>query len=272
MKKLSTIMTMVLLAMLSFSFTACDGNDHNWDNYVDNFNLNNCIDGYLNKYGSFGTDDKTTAAWFDQNYDDYGGYYDKYYNVDYKSFTDALGKIYKQNQTAMAQILSTAAWSGNVTLHWRENSNQSYSKATCSAEYDFDLTQSGSISGRGLEKRANFSDGSADVNSSFNWKVDGYGNIIIDFDSETGPGQGVEMVIYYADLNLNDEQGIFAGTMTSNTSNLDEYDDFNFQRVTYAKPNITTRAAVSFKTFNGEGTTKRLDAVKKVVIITGNHR
>jgi len=272
MKKITTIIMVVLLAILSFSFTACDGNDHTWDNDVDNFNLSNCIDGYLNKYGSFGTDDKTTATWFSQNYEDYGGYYDKYYNGDYNAFIDALEKIYKQNQTAMAQILSTAAWSGSVTLHWRENSNQSYSTATCSAEYDFDLTQSGSTNGRGLEKRSNFSDGSAAVNTSFNWKVDGYGNIIIDFDSEAGLGKGVEMVIYYADLNLNDEQGIFAGTMTSNTSNLDEYDDFSFQRVTYAKPNVMTRTAASYKIFNGEGTAKRLDIVKKVTTITGSHR
>jgi hypothetical protein len=272
MKKFSTIMMVALLAMVSFSFTACDdGNDYD-DYYDDAFNLNNCVDGYLSKYGAFGTDDNTTATWFNNNYENYGGYGDYYYEADYKDFINALDKVYQENQVAMASIISSAAWSGKMTIHWRDNSNQSYSTTDGTAEYDFDLSQSGGVSGRGLEKRGAFSDGSAAKNTAFNWKVDGFGNIILDFDSEAGQGQGVEMVIYYADLNLNESSGIFAGTMTSNTKGLDEYDDFSFNKVTYAKSNVGTRAAVSNKIFNGAGTTKRLNEAQKTVSITGMHR
>lgn len=259
--------------MLVFSLASCSDDD-DWGDPIDQFNLTDAMNAYLDYYGEFGTDDETTQQWFYNNYDNYGGYYDMYYEADYRDFVSELSKWYSQCQVSMASILATGAWSGNLTMNWKEAGSTGYSQASCTAEYDFDLTSTGAKGGRGQEHRWDYSDGSSESYTAFNWSVDGYGNIILDFDSEEGQGKGVEMVIYYSDLDkLSDSEGTFAGRMTSNTEGLDEYDDFSFNRVTYAKPALGTRTMVAEQAFSGKpGAAKRIASGKKQITLKGGRR
>lgn len=273
MKKLSLLLSLALVMTLSAVLTSCDDNNHDWYP-VDEFNLTDAMNAYLDRYGEFGTDDATTQQWFSSNYSRYGGYYDEFYDEDYNAFYQELLKYYEQNQVTMAQILSTGAWQGNMTLHWKADGATTYSSATCTAEYDFDLSATGAKGGRGQEHRWNFSDDSEESTTQFTWSVDGYGNIILDFDSDEGQGKGIEMIVYYSDLDiLSDDTNEFTGTMTSNTDGLDEYDDFSFTRVTYAKGALGQQTASTGKSFAGKGIAeKRAVTIKKISTLTGSHR
>lgn len=273
MKKLSALTGLVCAMMLLLSMTSC-GDSEDWRDPVNRFNLTNAMNAYLDRYGEFGTNDEATRQWFYDNYDNYGGYYDLYYDADYRTFVSELSSWYAKCQVTMASILATGAWNGNLMMNWRNAGSSTYSLATCSAEYDFDLSSTGAKGGRGQEHRWNYSDGSAESRTGFNWSVDGFGNIIIDFDSAEGQGRGVEMVVYYSDLDkLSDSQGIFAGKMTSNTQGLDEYDNFSFRRVTYAKPALGTRTTTAGRDFAGKADgMRRIDSEKKQVTLTGSRR
>lgn len=273
MKRLSIFMSLALAMMLTMGLASC-GDDHDDWYVVDEFNLTDAMNAYLDQYGEFGTDDATTQRWFDNNYERYGGRGDYYFDDNYNAFYQELLKYYEQCRVQMAQILSTGAWQGTMTLHWKDQGATTYSAATGTAEYDFDLSARGATGGRGQERRWGFSDGSEDSQTQFSWSVDGYGNIILDFDSEEGQGKGVEMIVYYSDLdNLDDDNGIFKGTMTSNTTGLDEYDDFNFARVTYAKGIVGSQAASTGRAFGGKGiASKRTVAEKKSGTALRSHR
>lgn len=273
MKKFSALMALACAMMLSFLLASC-GDHEDWRDPIDQFNLTDAMNAYLDRYGEFGADDKTTQQWFYNNYDNYGGYYDLYYEADYRAFVDELSKWYAKCQVSMASILATSAWSGKLVMNWKDAGSSGYSQASCTAEYDFDLTSTGAKGGRGQEHRWNYSDGSAESKTGFNWSVDGYGNIILDFDSDEGQGKGVEMVVYYSDLNkLSDSEGIFTGRMTSNTNGLDEYDDFSFSRVTYAKPAVGTRTVAAEQVFSGKAAgAKRMSSDKRQITLKGSRR
>lgn len=272
MKKIMTILAMAVVVAAPMTFVSCD-DDNDWDYgyYENNFNLEGALNAYLNRYGEFGTDDDVTKAWFNQNYYSFGGY-DSYYNQNYSDFIDYLNGYYAEGQRTMAGILASAAWSGPLTMYWNESGQKNYpNKVNYDVELDFDLDKADATFGRGLEKRFNASDGSGDTQATFNWQVDGFGNIIFDYDSEEGQGKGIEMVVYYADLEKlsNGDNGKgFAGTMHSNTEGLDEYDIFNLTTATYAKGVLGSRSAspsVSNKVYNGKISNRKVDIAKKIV-------
>ncbi len=64
MKKLATLMTAVVLVMMSATMVSC-GESDDYDYY---FDLDRALTEYFNRYGDFGTDDRTTADWFDHYY------------------------------------------------------------------------------------------------------------------------------------------------------------------------------------------------------------
>ena len=64
MKKLATLMTAVVLVMMSATMVSC-GESDDYDYY---FDLDRALTEYFNRYGDFGTDDRTTADWFDDYY------------------------------------------------------------------------------------------------------------------------------------------------------------------------------------------------------------
>lgn len=257
---------MLVAAATLFIFASCSDDDYYWDDRDDYyFDVEQALDDYFYKYGAFGTDDQTTANWFSSNYPDA-------YQSDWNDFVNGIAQERDANKRAMARILTTGAWNGPMQMNWRDQGNSQYQQASCTAEYDFDLAKSNAAYGRGKETRTDYSDGSADTQTAFNWEIDDYGNIILDFDSDEGQGKGVEMVVYYADLNLDDDQDLFAGTMTSNTEGLDEYDDFEFHRASYAKAAPGAQKQSSGLSFSGKGTPKNaLTAVKRSVK-TNSHR
>ena len=64
MKKLTALMTVALIAIASLALTSCE--DDNERPYY--FDLNEALNGYFDRYGDFGTDQRTTADWFDYYY------------------------------------------------------------------------------------------------------------------------------------------------------------------------------------------------------------
>lgn len=250
MKRYFYFAILVMLIAVPMTFTSCDDDD-DYLYYGQGFNLDQAVDDYLDFYGEFGTDENTTKQWFNQHYYGYGGS-DYYYNQDWSDFYNSLLKIYKQYQQQMADYLCTSAWQGRMKVTY-SNSDGSKGQYTCTVEYDFDRSSTTATTGRGIEKRVNFSDGSADSQAAFTWEVDGYGNIIFTFDDN------FQMVLYYSDLSyLNDKQ--FEGTISSNTQGYNEYYNVVLQHVTYAKPNVLRSQALSSDngvTFKGLNTAKR---------------
>lgn len=274
MKKIMTILAMAVVVAAPMTFTSCDDSDdlyYGGGYYENDFDLESALNAYLNRYGEFGTDDETTKAWFNSTYYSFGGY-DSYYSQNYDDFIDNLNGYYAEGQRTMASILSSAAWSGPLTMYWNEAGQKGYPNQTrYDVEYDFDLDKADATFGRGLEKLFNASDGSENIQTTFNWQVDGFGNIIIDYDSGEGQGKGVEMVVYYSDLknlaNSSDNKS-FEGTMRSNTEGMDEYDVFNLTTATYAKGALGSGNAspsVSDKIYNGENSSRKVDIAKKIV-------
>ena len=213
-------------------------------------NINDVLNAYFdnkNGFGTFGTDKPTARKWFFDNCN-YAIESDFFY------FWQEAAKDIQKSKVQMAGILSAAAWRGSLTMHYKKTSiDKDYTVVGCTEELDFDLAATGTTRGRGQETRTGKADGSADSIDRFNWEIDDYGNIIIDFDDpEKGQGQGIEMVIYYKDL-VNLDDATFVGIMTSNTQGLFEYDEFRLSRVSYAKPVSRTVPSVS-RIFSGKNT------------------
>lgn len=147
--------------------------------------------------------------------DYYGGWYDDYnwYSDPFDYGTDDL--------TLMAQTLR-GQWTGQLRADYINSDGQ-----RTVVDYDtymaFDQYDSRSLNGRGTEE--DYLDGTLDAQENFSWYIDPRsGNIYIQFD------KGREMCIKYSDLSL--DNNAFSGTITG--QNVDEYDDFSFQRTTYA--------------------------------------
>ncbi len=279
MKKLVYLMTMLALAAAPLMLTSCDDDDDYYDDgpyyddYVNDYNLNKAVNDYLDRYGEFGTDDKTTQQWFNSTYYSYGGY-DYFYDVNWRDFNNSLNTIYAQNQVLMADYLCTSAWQGpmKVTYVDKDNLTKEY---TCTVEYDFDRDNKDAVKGRGKETRVNFSDGSADSEASFSWEVDNYGNIIFTFDD------GYQMVLYYSDLsNLNNSK--FEGIISSNTEGYNERYTIVLQHVTYAKPGMlkspkadavsNETSSDTGKTFVGTASLRRSVAMATAATRPSSHR
>lgn len=264
MKKLTYLLTALALVALPLALTSCDDDDYYYeDNY---YNLDAAVNDYLNQYGEFGTDDQTTLQWFNNTYYRYDGV-DYYYNVNWNDFNTSLNNIYAENQVLMADYLCTSAWQGPMKVSYVDTDGIT-KEYSCTVEYDFDRNSKTATKGRGKETRVNFSDGSADSEASFNWEVDGYGNIIFTFDD------GFQMVLYYSDLSyLNDNQ--LEGIISSNTEGYNERYTIVLGHVTYAKPNMLDGAATSTsqaKVFAGTSTTRRSVAEAKATGKAEGHR
>lgn len=266
MKKLTYLLTALALVALPMALTSCDDDDDYY--YEDNYyNLDAAVNDYLNQYGEFGTDDQTTLQWFNSTYYRYDGI-DYYYNVNWNDFTTSLNNIYAENQVLMADYLCTSAWQGPMKVSYVDATDNTTKEYTCTVEYDFDRDSKTATKGRGKETRVNFSDGSADSEASFNWEVDGYGNIIFTFDD------GFQMVLYYSDLSyLNDNQ--LEGIISSNTEGYNEQYTIVLSHVTYAKPNMldgTATTTAKAKTFTGTASTRRTVAEATATAKPEGHR
>ena len=95
MKKLATLMTAVVLVMMSATMVSC-GESDDYDYY---FDLDRALTEYFNRYGDFGTDDRTTADWFDH-------YYPYASDYDYRSFINAVNADINNSRTTMARYLN----------------------------------------------------------------------------------------------------------------------------------------------------------------------
>ncbi|WP_459995016.1 hypothetical protein [Prevotella dentasini] len=227
-------------------------------------NIDEVLDAYFDSekgFGTFGTDETTARRWFFSNCD---------YAIesDFIYFWKEAANDIQKSKALMANILSGAAWRGNLTMHYKNTAAETqYTAVGCTEELDFDLAATGAAYGRGREVRTGKADGSPDSEDFFSWSIDDYGNIIIDFDdAELGQGKGVEMVIYYKDLNYLDDDS-FSGIMTSNTQGLLEYDEFSLSRATYAKAKGKKTNPAAGKVFSGKNT-KRQDLKQKKVVST----
>ena len=112
MKKLATLMTAVVLVMMSATMVSC-GESDDYDYY---FDLDRALTEYFSRYGDFGTDDRTTADWFDH-------YYPYASDYDYRSFINAVNADINNSRTTMARYLN-GEWEGPLRMYFKNQAGQ----------------------------------------------------------------------------------------------------------------------------------------------------
>lgn len=230
MKKMYLILTCALVGLLSVSMTSCDDDDYWDDQYY--FNLDEALNNYFDYFGDFGTDEQTTAEWFDQYY----GYASDY---DYQDFLDAVDDEIYASQVLMSSYLN-GFWQGTLVMNYKDESGNSQSD-TCNVTWDFELASGEKTSGRGQEIRY-FTDENDTTN--FSWQVNNEGGIEMSFDN--GSDDPINMLVAYNTLDLLSTTE-FIGTLVG--VNIDETDDFSLTKVSYAKS--MTRSEAGGKVFKG---------------------
>ena len=185
MKKLATLMTAVVLVMMSATMVSC-GESDDYDYY---FDLDRALTEYFNRYGDFGTDDRTTADWFDH-------YYPYASDYDYRSFINAVNADINNSRTTMARYLN-GEWEGPLRMYFKNQAGQ-----TVYTDYQviwhFELSASSDVKGRGTEYRYNEDEG--ETRTNFSWCVNGYGGIEISYDPSQSGQDPVNMLIAYNNL------------------------------------------------------------------------
>lgn len=121
----------------------------------------------------------------------------------------------------MAQYLH-AHWLGNLTAHYKDENGKMVSDQF-QVEIEFDQENSQATYGRGNE--LSYVNGELFKTRPFSWKIDNNGNISMNYDD------GVKMNILWDDFELT--TNTFVGTMTG--VNVDEYDEFDLTKGTYAR-------------------------------------
>ena len=251
MKKMETLTLMAIVAMMSLTMISCD--DEHFDHYY--FDLDEALDAYFETYGDFGTDDRTTAQWFD-HYCAYAS------DRDYRDFLNAVDYERYENQKLMAKYLN-GYWTGPMTMYYKDNMGATVS-TPCTVAWDFELDAKSDISGRGLETRV--IEGEGTVETAFSWMVNAQGGIELSFDGATADSDPIYMLVAYDHLDqLSPER--FKGTAVG--VNIDEEDDFDLKKQSYAKPSVATRSAVA-KTFCGKG--KPAAAIERNIVKAIGHR
>ena len=185
MKKLATLMTAVVLVMMSATMVSC-GESDDYDYY---FDLDRALTEYFSRYGDFGTDDRTTADWFDH-------YYPYASDYDYRSFINAVNADINNSRTTMARYLN-GEWEGPLRMYFKNQAGQ-----TVYTDYQviwhFELSASSDVKGRGTEYRYNEDEG--ETRTNFSWCVNGYGGIEISYDPSQSGQDPVNMLIAYNNL------------------------------------------------------------------------
>ncbi len=253
MKKLTTMMTAVLLVLMATIVTSCT-EEHFYDY---RFDLDRAVTEYFDRYGDFGTDDDTTADWFDRNYP-YAS------DGDYSSFINAVNAEINNSRTLMARYLN-GEWEGPLRMYYKDNSGK-----TCYTDYQviwhFELSASSDVKGRGVEYRYNEAEGT--VETSFSWCVNGYGGIEISYDSDSG--NFVNMLIAYNNLDkLSNTQ--FKGTSVG--VNIDEEDDFDLtKRLPQNSSAEGAAKQTATKIFGGKKTGAETVKIEQNITIKKAHR
>ncbi len=253
MKKLTALMTVALIAIASLALTSCeDDNDHPYY-----FDLDEALNGYFDRYGDFGTDQRTTADWFDY-------YYPYASDYDYRDFINAVSsEIYKSRST-MARYLN-GEWEGPLTMYYKDTNGQT-AQANYQVTWHFELSTSSDTQGRGTEWRTNDDEGTTVTN--FSWSVNDTGGIEISYDPSTPNGTPVNMLIAYSNLDrLSTTE--FQGTSVG--QNIDEEDDFSLRK-RLPQQVAGQGVAKSGKTFGGAKGQVNLTPIERHITISNGHR
>lgn len=254
MKKLATLMTAVVLVMMSATMVSC-GESDDYDYY---FDLDRALTEYFNRYGDFGTDDRTTADWFDH-------YYPYASDYDYRSFINAVNADINNSRTTMARYLN-GEWEGPLRMYFKNQAGQ-----TVYTDYQviwhFELSASSDVKGRGTEYRYNEDEG--ETRTNFSWCVNGYGGIEISYDPSQSGQEPVNMLIAYNNL---DKLSTTHFKGTSVGVNIEEEDDFNLTKRLPQRVKGETTAVVAGKTFGGKKADDKTAPVERNITIKNEHR
>ena len=253
MKKLATLMTAVVMVMMSAALASCD-DGHDYRYY---FDLDRAVNGYFDAYGDFGTDDRTTAQWFDRYFPDATDY-------DYRDFVNAVNAEINNSRRQMARYLN-GEWEGPLRMYYRDQSGQKV-YTDYQVTWHFELSASSDVQGRGTEWRYNAAEGQTQTN--FSWCVNGSGGIEISFDPAEQGGTPINMLIAYSTLDrLSSTQ--FQGTSVG--VNIDEEDDFNLvKRLPQQVQGMGQ--TVKGKQFGGAKAQKSATAVERTITVPFGHR
>lgn len=252
MKRISFFLTAALLSMLTLSFTACDDDDDYW---YDDIDIDEALDAYFYRYGDFGTDEQTTAEWFDY-------YYPHASDYAYNQFLQGIDDTIWNNQVTMASYLN-GFWSGSLVMTYKDENNQTQS-LDCTITWDFEVDADSKNAGRGQEVRTS-TEGTTTTN--FSWQVNNTGALELSFDPANEDDDPINMIVYYEDLYLSTTQ--LEGTAQG--VNINETDEFKLSKSTYSKGVIgVEQESKVFGNYTGKSSEPVVKINKKVVKATGH--
>lgn len=253
MKKVENLMTMAFVALMSMVVMSCDDEWH--EHYY--FDMDEALDAYFGRYGDFGTDDGTTADWFDY-------YYPYASQYDYRDFMNAVMSEIDNSRGLMARYLN-GDWEGPLRMYYKNKYGQSV-YTDYQVTWHFEHSVGSDIRGRGTEWRYNSDEGESAVN--FSWFVNRYGGIEMSYDAGSPVDEPVNMLISYSNLDhlsANRFKGVSVGV------NIDEEDEFDLRKCLPQRNKVSAKMAG--KTLGG----KKLNAVgsqmvERNITIAGKHR
>ena len=301
MKRILTLKTVVTATLMALTLGACES-DETWNHGY--FNLSTVLDAYFSEYGAFGTDEGTTTGWFDRNYPyadnrDYNdfmsavskniltldevetAYINQYgdfgtdkntsrqwfknsYNYvnddDFNYFWNYFMGYVLESRRQMALYLN-GFWKGSMTMNYKDSGGRPV-QLPCNVTWDFELNGKTGVSGRGQEVRTS---AEGVVTTNFSWQVNDMGGIEMSFDPAGGTSDPVNMLVEYGNLDKLDGS-VFIGTSVG--VNIDETDDFNLVKGSYAKGTRT----VGGKVFGGKNKKIGTRSVVRNITKSGGHR